>query len=486
MKNIKLLCLISLFFAASCQKSIDIEPEYSVGESLAFQNINDVEAGLAGVYAGMRSSGYYGRNLSVLPDMMSDNMKESNESIAERRRMTDWLYTSDDGTVASTWVTCYSIISDANNLLDQLARFESAENQKQANKIKGQLLAVRGLVHFDLLRMFADNYDRNSNDLGVAIMLKSGLKDPFARPARATVKASYDQIYSDLETATTLLRSVDKPINTAKDRNKIDDIGVSAILGRVSLYAKQYDLAIKYSSEVIKARPLADDFDFPFMWEDNGVEEVAWSLYFGTGEGSRLAVDCFSQGINRAQFDMSPEVVSLYGKNDGDRFKDIRFANYVTGELPDIANEPRKGRYIATKYNKKSTTTTADGIVNFKAFRTGEQVLIRAEAYALSGKDGLALADLNALRSTRIEDVTEGKESGTALLVAIATERRKELWLEGHRFFDLKRSIRTVNRQDCTAPTTACALDAKDFHWTFPIPLSEINANANMVQNKGY
>jgi hypothetical protein len=179
-------------------------------------------------------------------------------------------------------------------------------------------------------------------------------------------------------------------------------------------------------------------------------------------------------------------VVALYGKNDGDRFKDIRFVNYVTGELANTAAEPRKGRYVATKYNKKSTTATADGIVNFKAFRTGEQVLIRAEAYALSGKEALALSDLNTLRSTRIEDVTDGKEVGAALITAIATERRKELWLEGHRFFDLKRTTRSINRQDCTAPTTVCTLDAKDIRWTFPIPLSEINANANMVQNKGY
>jgi hypothetical protein len=222
------------------------------------------------------------------------------------------------------------------------------------------------------------------------------------------------------------------------------------------------------------------------MWEDNGVEEVAWSLYFGTGEGGRLAGDCFSQGVNRAQFDMSPEVIAFYGKNDAERFKDIRFASYVTGEVKTTANEPRTGRYIPTKYNKKSTTATADGIVNFKAFRTGEQMLIRAEAYALSGKEALALADLNELRRTRIEDFTDGKENGADLIKTIATERRKELWLEGHRWFDLKRTTRTIVRKNCDAPATACDLQNKDYHWNFPIPLSEISANSNMVQNKGY
>ena len=486
MNKITILLLSILFLFASCEKSIELAPTHSVSEELAFQNINDVETGLAGVYSGMRGAGYYGRNLSVLPDMMTDNLTESNESLANFRQMTDWLYNSDNGTIASSWISCYGIISDANNLLDQLARFENAENQKQSNKIKGQLLAVRALIHFDLLRMFANDYDRNSAELGVAVMLKSGIKDPFTRPSRASVKETYDQIFKDLETALALSKDVNTAINTKKDRNKLDEIGINAILGRVSLYAKQYDLAIKYSSEVIKARPLADNFDFPFMWEDNGVEEVAWSLYFGTGEGGRLAGDCFSQGVNRAQFDMSPEVVAFYGKNDAERFKDIRFGSYVTGELKTVADEPRTGRYIATKYNKKSTTATADGIVNFKAFRTGEQMLIRAEAYALSGKENLALTDLNELRRTRIEDFTDGKETGADLTKAIDTERRKELWLEGHRWFDLKRTSRTINRKNCDAPATACDLDSKDYHWNFPIPLSEINANTNMKQNKGY
>jgi starch-binding outer membrane protein, SusD/RagB family len=89
------------------------------------------------------------------------------------------------------------------------------------------------------------------------------------------------------------------------------------------------------------------------------------------------------------------------------------------------------------------------------------------------------------LRRTRIEDFTDGKENGADLIKTIAAERRKELWLEGHRWFDLKRTTRTIVRKNCDAPATACDLNNKDYHWNFPIPLSEINANVNMVQNKG-
>jgi starch-binding outer membrane protein, SusD/RagB family len=481
-----ILFLISLFFFCACEKTLDIAPTHSLSQELAFQNMQDVEDGLAGVYSSMRSAAYYGRNMSVLPDMMSDNLTESTESLANFRLMTDWLFFSENGTVSSSWIGMYSIIADANILLDQVARFENANNSVQAARIKGQLFAIRGLVHFDLLRCFSNNFDRNSSDLGVAYVTESSLKNPFAKPSRLSTKDCYDLIIKDLEAGLDLTKKTDKPINSKNERNKLDDIGISAILARVNLYAKQYNDAIRYASAVIKARPLADNFDFPFMWEDNGVEEVAWAVYFGTGEGGRLTGDVFSQGVNRAQFDMSPDLANLYGNSASEREKDIRWASYVTPNLATAANAPRTGRFVATKYNKKSSTTTADGIVNFKAFRTGEMYLVRSESYALTAKEGDALKDLNELRATRIEDFTDGNENGAKLLEAIATERRKELWLEGHRWFDLKRTTRTINRKNCDLPATACELKANDVHWTFPIPLSEIQANPNMIQNKGY
>ena len=93
-----------------------------------------------------------------------------------------------------------------------------------------------------------------------------------------------------------------------------------------------------------------------------------------------------------------------------------------------------------------------------------------------------ALNDLNALRSARGAAI--GSESGTALLNAIQTERRKELFIEGHRFFDLKRTTRTVNRtQGCSS---YCSLAADNRAWALPIPQTEIIANPNMQQNPGY
>ena len=50
----------------------------------------------------MRGVGYYGRNLSVLPDMSTDNLVQTTESLVNFLEVTDWLYTAQNGTIAET------------------------------------------------------------------------------------------------------------------------------------------------------------------------------------------------------------------------------------------------------------------------------------------------------------------------------------------------------------------------------------------------
>ncbi len=118
--------------------------------------------------------------------------------------------------------------------------------------------------------------------------------------------------------------------------------------------------------------------------------------------------------------------------------------------------------------------------------------LIRAEARALqAGKEAGALADLNALRDARINNYTPVILAGAALVEAIAVERRKELFAEGHRWFDLKRTTRTIDRGaglECGAGTASCRLAPAAREWVWPVPQLEINSNPSMAgqQTQGY
>jgi hypothetical protein len=140
---------------------------------------------------------------------------------------------------------------------------------------------------------------------------------------------------------------------------------------------------------------------------------------------------------------------------------------------------------VVTKYLGKGTAR--DGVVDFKSFRTSEMFLIRAEARANTpGQEAAGLADLNTLRAARILGFTPGTETGAALTSAIALERRKELFMEGHRWFDLKRTTKSIDRGTISAPTTQAVLASGRREWAWPIPQSEVDANGNIQQNTGY
>ncbi|MCS6969139.1 MAG: RagB/SusD family nutrient uptake outer membrane protein [Cytophagales bacterium] len=468
------------FLAASCANLVDkINPTHILDKSNAFKTIENFEAALNGAYSQLRSVNLYGRNQSVMPDMMSDNLKESPENLPQGTRgMVDWVYAADNGAVADAWLGLYTVINSANIVINGIDDFTTSTNQKTANRIKGQALALRAWLHFDLLKWFANSYDRNSNEPAVPIMTQPSTNNPNLRPPRATVKEVYDRIFADLNEALRLLSDVDRAINTATRRVNIDATTVNAMLARICLYAGLNAEAIRFATNVINALPLATRTQFPAIWRDESAVEVAWAIRFNPGEGGP-ALEVYSPaGADRASFDASPDLAALY-----DRANDIRFSSYLAPGFGTRAPRPQT-RIIPIKYLGKGNNR--DGVVDFKVLRTGEMYLIRAEARLRTGDTSGALQDLNTLRAARIQNFVPGNETGEALVRAIADERRRELFLEGHRWFDLKRTTRTINRQNCTPPATQCNLAPNSPRWTWPIPIVEINANPNMTQNPGY
>ncbi|WP_266361991.1 RagB/SusD family nutrient uptake outer membrane protein [Tellurirhabdus rosea] len=475
MKKLYALLLCgSLLTATSCNDMIDLTPTHSLSSANVFGKLDDFEPVLNGTYASMRDMYAYGLFSSVAADMMSDNLIETNESLVNYKAVTDWTYAADQLRIGEVWRFNYLMINDVNLILENIAPYE-ASAPKKANRIKGQALAIRGLLHFNLLQYYAPNFDRNSTSPGVPVKTTSKIETP----ARATVKQVYDQIIKDLEAALPLLNDVDAAINTATKRSRIDAATVNAILARVSLYAKEYDRAITYATAAISARPLATRANFPGIWSDANADEVLFAIQFNPGEGGP-ALDVWSPATNRSQWEPAATLLSTF-----DRTNDVRFASYFTAGESITGSVNRAGRFVVTKYQGKGTAR--DGAANFKAFRTGEMYLIRAEARALTNRAAEALADLNTLRAARIANFAPGTETGQALIDAIALERRKELWMEGHRWFDLKRTTRVVNRADCR-PGSVCTLAANSPKWAWPIPQGEILANPSIAgaQNDGY
>lgn len=459
---------------SSCTKEIEQDPTHNLNGEERFDTIEDYEYALTGAYSLFLQDGYYGSNSANafvgLPDMMSDNLYETAESLVNYTELATWNFTADNATVQDIWLDAYRIVRQANLTLRDIDEL-SGDNQGAVNRVKAQALAIRALVHFDLLRWFGEEYSRNSGKLGVPYVDRFDIEQ---KPSRLTVKGTLDRIEEDLKTAHQLMQNMDKSIQSASStassaRALIDEIGVNAILARMYNYAGVSDSAIKYATMVINARPLASASEYPQIWKDGSTQEVVWSVKF-QAFNSDIGGNVYYAVGNRASYRPTTSLLSTYNAA-----ADVRYPSF----FQSIA---RRGtpRLVVSKYIGKEGRT--DGIVDFKSFRTSEMYLIRAEAHSRLGNDLDALADVNALRTAR--NAATGSETGTALLNAIFTERRKELFMEGHRFFDLKRTTRTINRT--TNCSNFCMLSPGDREWNLPIPQSEMDANPGMVQNPDY
>src|SRR5690606_39777224 len=94
--------------------------------------------------------------------------------------------------------------------------------------IRGQLLALRALAHFELLQWYAKRYDP-ADPLGVPVMLKADL---LGKPARNSVAEVVAQIEDDLNTAKGLAANA-APGNF--NDLALNKISIAAIEARVAL-----------------------------------------------------------------------------------------------------------------------------------------------------------------------------------------------------------------------------------------------------------
>ena len=121
---------------------------------------------------------------------------------------------------------------------------------------------------------------------------------------------------------------------------------------------------------------------------------------------------------------------------------------------------------------------------DFAWFRLGEMYLIKAEAEHATGQDGAALADLNFLRN-RTDPVAPSLAAPVTDSI-ILSERLFELYGEQKRRQDLIRFGKYTSRTDAASGILGGKTARPDYYVLMPVPQPQINANPQLVQNPGY
>ncbi|TDQ72254.1 RagB/SusD family nutrient uptake outer membrane protein [Sphingobacterium yanglingense] len=467
-KNIVVLLALSGTVLQSCSK-LDLPPVDQIDASKAFRNLEDVNMGVLGAYA-VLNSGWIDAVAVVADEAMLPTENTVSNTSSHR-----WIYDSSSGSVTSAFYDLYMPVGRANLVLEAIPKLSiGSGEQNLLNQYQAELLALRAYSHFELLRGYASSYAPDG--MGVPYMKKYEV----TYPGRPTVQSNFDDIFADLKAAKELMP------DGFSDNSRITKTAISAIQARVALYAKKWDEASSFATEVIAKEPLAPKNDFGKIWKDESQAELVWRLPRLIGE-SRVGAAFYRETGDIVLYAPSFKLINLFGTTV-QRNDDVRFVSYIKYD----ANRPTgKSQYSVEKYTGGKAGYR--GLADIKLFRTAEMYLIRAEAELEKGNGATALSagakDLNDLRAARIYNyIAQNFVDKQSLLNAIYNERFKELAFEGHRFFDLKRRGLPVERtaQDAINTVGAIKLEPTAAQYCFPIPAEEMKVNKSMEQNPNY
>ena len=469
--------LILGFF--SCKKELNLTPYNALPPSEVFSSDADFQNAINGMYLEMRNStAYYqgGDNSSFIAtnDILTDNVIGFSDGRGTGGQFADWNY--DPLTTTTFFIDGYAIIRAANEIIANIGNLPEADSINK-NDYLGQALAIRAVVHFDLVRQFANAYNfASATDLGVPYV--THVPAYTENPTRDLVKNNYDSILVDLNNAVALIQD-DAP----------GRIGKAAVYGYLSrLYLDMSDwsktIAAATASLNIETDP-GSLSDFPNIWTDQSENGVLFKLKI-------IQTDQLTPGTSFGQAGKAEQIptgylFNLYQSND------VRLNAYFAPVSYNGLNIN-----LVIKYISQGAAGDIQNLVDIKLLRVAEVLLNRAEAYANNGQDALGLADLDALRSNRYaKNFASGNETGAALKTAIALERRLELALEGDRFVDLKRKGLGIIRPDINGglnsslvkpwPSQALTMSPGDHRFALPIDQNSINASKGvLLQNPGY
>lgn len=367
------------------------------------------------------------------------------------------------------WVFFYRTIFRANTLIEKLPAVGTGIITETEKK---QFIAaakyVRAAEHFTLVTSWGD----------VPLITSSSADENLNKP-RTPANEVYDQIIKDLTEAAADLPATVNTSNSKTIHNKFQPL---ALLAKVYLYLGRWADAEAAASQVINSSQylLVTGVNNVFK---RGSREAILSLgAVGTG----LLFD------NRAVLGwLTLPATSGNTASSHCAIPAAMLSSFEAGDQRNVSGNwtiSLFGKVFANKYLHNSAATTTTINANPQDFiyqRLAELYLIRAEARAQQGNiNGVnsAASDLNLVRS-RAGIGSTSAATQPQMLAAIEKERVTELFYEGHRWYDLKRTGR-LQAVLSTVPYKAANYKAHYNLW--PIPLSELNNSPNLTQNPGY
>ena len=473
-KILKYSLAATILLLTGCQGFLTEEPIMQQSSELSLSDYDGIKNATFGAYAPLASVNWYGASFVLDAEMRSGNgYRDVNKNSGRYTVPYDLNYTSTS--TPALWGTAYFVISSVNNVLDNLAGKAGSNGitQQDVDNLQAELLFLRALAHFDLVRTYAKQYTIDKTAPGVPYVFKT---DAAAKPSRDNVETVYNNIVKDLTDAEKLIAADYTREGVADPKSVVSKVAIQALLSRVYLYMGKWQDAADYATVVINTPGLsmwtADKFASSFKADAHTDGEVIFEVYglkSNTYDGYWDAITWMTNPDGYSDCAASNDLIDLY--EDGD----------VRGDMFINNEDKAPNTFWTTKYSGKDKGTP--DVTNVVVLRLSEMYLNRAEAIVRGATVAgvTAVADINAVRTNRGATVI-----ASAGMNDVMKERRLEFAWEGHYWYDLARTGGTVTRVHYSGAEVNRNIPADSKYWVLPINKRELDVNPNLVPNPGY
>jgi len=446
-----LVAIIVIVFLGSCSDFLEVQPKDKQTDKQLFAAKGGFYTASNGIYNMLASNSLYGKSLTYeMIDVLSKRYVVSPVNIY-LTALNNWDYADESvqRAVNNVWSTAYKAILDANVLMENIENREGILTEREASILRGEMLALRAFLHFDMLRMFGP------------LILEQGdtqISIPYNESANVQVleflpvNEVNERVLRDLEEAERLLREYDPVISDGPLAYQPEDMdfvqlyyrqfrfnyySVMALKARVYLYAKDNEKALQAAKTVLED-PKVHEY-FPSVDPNKLLaNELTPDRLFSTESFMGIYVRTMR---NIFTFNFNPENANLTLLQPR--------ANFVSTQL--FANETSDYRFQSQWQQSSTVGYSGEILVKYKGITDDENKLfygtfiplIRlSEMYLIAAECEPNLTDgnnwLNQHRIRRgLPETTVA--NATALTNSLKLEYLREFYGEGQIFYMYKR-----------------------------------------------
>ncbi|MBL1409183.1 RagB/SusD family nutrient uptake outer membrane protein [Sphingobacterium faecale] len=480
-----ILC-IALF--SNCSKWLDVKPSDQLTDAALFSEGTGFRNALNGIYQYISEGDLYGRNLSWgLNSALAQDYIGTD--ISSEYRLAATTFNHNEQAVinigTNIWGNAYRAIANSNKLIKEIEKKDTSIfrfGKTERDLILGEALALRGVLHFEILRLFATSPSTNSTNNAIPYV------DTY--PAYFTAPKPMEEVFrlieKDLKQAKELVATNDTILNRSSLSGKLSSrlsgnnederrffsfrmmrlnhVAISGYLSRVYLYSGKLEEAEQEAGYVYKEfgpHGTKRWFEFTTSTNATGVNKYikfADDVLFASYNTDLVRnIQEYKDKESTIRYRINKEVSSWFPANERDYRSNLLKQDAVVST-----------DFISEKWTASSSTGQFRPQQNTMVpiLRLSEVYYIYSEALFKNGKVNEALAILNQIRLARGRMTTYSETDEGAFYTELINEYRREFLTEGQTIFAHKRLNRPIQLGSQTIPI--------DSRFTLAIPDGEL------------